>query len=344
MFQRSTRIGTAALAAIALIPAAFAQGPGGGQGGFGGPGGGPGGFGGGRPPFAMGAVTAVDTTAHTITISSQFGQQQQTVISVPDTVKVSAQVAAKVADLKVGDQVRVSGVPTAMTAQTLSIGDLPAGFPGAPRPGGQGGGGQNGAGQNGGGQRGGGQGGPPPAPPISAKVTKTDPLTLEINPGASLVLTMAADAKVTKIADETLDQVKVGDQVMAMGQAGDNGAFAATSVAVNMNQGMMGGRGGFGRGGGMGGFGGGQGGFGGGGFGGGQGGFGRRNQGGGQGGFNQGGGQGGPGGGGPGGGGPGGFGGPPPPDGQGGPGMPPPPDGGQGGQGMPPAPGNDNNQ
>lgn len=328
MFQRSTRIGALALAAFALVPAAFAQGPGGpggGQGGFGGPGG--------RAPFAMGAVTAVDAAAHTITVSSQFGQQQPMVISVPDGVKINAQVAAKVSDLKVGDQVRVTGVPTAMTAQTLSIGELPAGFGGGQRPGGQNGAGPRGGGQGGPGGMGGpnGRGGPGGGmggPPISAKVTKLDPLTLELSPGASLVLTMGANAKVTKVATETLDQVKVGDQIMAMGQAGDNGAFTASSVSVNMNQGMMGGRGGFGRGGmGMGGFG--MGGPGGGG------GFGRRGGGGGNGQNGQGGGPGG---------GQGGFGGPPPPqDGMGGPGMPPPPDGGMGGP-PPPAPGDDNNQ
>ena len=108
---------------------------------------------------------------------------------------------------------------------------------------------------------------------------------------------MAANAKITKIAPLAFSSLKVGDRLVASGQAGaDGSSFTATGIAVNMNTGGgMGGPGGFG---GFGGPGGGRGGFG--GPGGGPG------------------GQGGPGGGGPGGqGGQGGDpGGPPPPDGQ----------------------------
>ncbi len=337
-----------------LATAAMAQGPGGGgfggpppggfggggPGGFGGPGGGPGGFGGGRggfgrAPFAFGAISAVDTNAGTITITSQFGGNggnggsNSQVIKIGAGAQVISQTDTTVADLKIGDQVQVQGVPTGITASQLTVGTPPAGLPGAGGFGGGRFGGPGGGGAGGGNNAGGAaaaQGFATATGKIASLPTATDAhLSITLGPDVQLFLKMAAGAKITRYTTLRLTDLKVGDQIMAMGQTGDDGTLTASTVGVNMP--MM--RGGFGGGFGGGGFGGG---FGGGGFGGGRGGRNRRGGGGGFGGGQNGGGPNGGGGGQNGGGfgGGGGNGGPPPPgpnDGNG----PPPPAPGDGG-------------
>ena len=267
-------LGAAALMAVPIFaPYAHAQGP---QGGFGsGPNNGPDPFGGGgrqglgrRPPFAFGTVTAVDAGAGTITISSTFGDPQ--VIQTQGTTKIVSQAAASVSDLKKGDTIEVRGVPTGLTASSLTIGQSPLGGPGGgpppPPPGGFGGPPPPPPG---------GFGGPPPPPaPAMAyargTVTGTSPLTISLSSTASLTLRMDPSAKVTKYISVALSAIKVGDKVVGIGTANDDGSFAASTVAVNMDMGQMGrgGRGGFGGGRRGGGFGGPNGGFRGGGFGG----------------------------------------------------------------------------
>jgi hypothetical protein len=254
---------TFALAALLCAPlaqkVAFAQGPP--PGGFGGgPGGGFGGGGGGfnrRPPFAIGTVSAVDSGAGTITITSQFGGATQT-IQTQGMTQIVSQSTAAVADLQKGDKIQVQGVPTGITASALTIGQSPfagLGGPGGPPPG------------QGAPPPAGGPGAPPAAGPASATATGTvtslSPLTISLSDTTSLVLKLAANAKVTKYTTVTLSAVKVGDKVVSLGQANDDGTFAATTVALNvdmasipgMGQRGMGRRGGFGGGGG-GGFGG----------------------------------------------------------------------------------------
>ncbi|MGI4787561.1 MAG: DUF5666 domain-containing protein [Janthinobacterium lividum] len=277
IFRKTPTLAVLGAAAILFAPiltsTAQAQGPqGGGFGPMGGPGGLPGGQGGfRRPPFATGTVTAIDTGAGTVTITSAFGGASQTIQTQGATQFVS-QSAATVADLKKGDQIEVHGVPTGITASTLAIGQSPlsnlggggGGFGGPP----PGGGGGNGASAT-------------PAPATASAtgtVTGTSPLTISLSSTASLTLKMDPSAKVTKFTTVQISSIKVGDRVVAMGTANDDGSFAATTVALNMDMSAMGqGRGGFGQGGGRrgggrrGGGGQGGGGFGG---GGGQGGFG----------------------------------------------------------------------
>ena len=239
-------LGAAALLSGPIFaPAAQAQGP---QGGFGGPGGGPGGFGGPggggfnrRPPFAFGTVSAVDAGAGTITVASRFGGGSQT-IQTQGTTQIVTQTAAAVSDLKKGDTIEVQGVPTGITASSVTIGQSPlngiGGGPGGPPPGIPGGGASA-------------SGTIPATASATAKgtVTSTSPLTISLSSTASLVLKMDANAKVTKYATVPLSSIKVGDRVMSLGTANDDGSFAATTVAVNMDMGAMGGRGGFGGGG-----------------------------------------------------------------------------------------------
>lgn len=273
MKRQLNTLGVAVVAGLTLTSAALAQfgnggappppgqgGPGGG-GGFGGPGRG-GGGGGMMGRFALGAVSAVDATAGTITVTNRFTNQPQT-IKVGSDVKIYSQTDSTVASLAVGDPVEVMGNGTQLT---IVAGQMPG--PGGGMMGG-------GMGRMGGfGGPGGGPGGPGGAPGgtpsaafslMNGKIASLSPLTISAGDNVNLVLKSTTGAKVSRIAAIPLSSVKNGDNVMAMGQADTNGAFTATSVSVNMNQG-----------GGFGGPGGGRfGGFGGGGFGqGGQGGFG----------------------------------------------------------------------
>ena len=255
-------LGAAALIAVpALAPHASAQGPQGGfdgggpQGGFGGgPNNGPDPFGGGggrqggmgrRPPFASGTVTAVDVQAGTITVSSVFGDPQ--VIQTQGTTTIVSQTAASVSDLKKGDTIEVRGVPTGLTASSLTIGKSPLGGPGGPPPPGGFGGPPPPGGFGGPPPPGGGFGGPPAPAMAYAKgtVTSTSPLTISLSSSALLTLKMDPSAKVTKYTTVALSSIKVGDRVVGIGTANDDGSFAAATIAVNMDMGRGGG-GGFG--------------------------------------------------------------------------------------------------
>ena len=227
-----------------------AQGPGGqGQRGQGGGQGnqrqnfqGQGGRGGGQMAFAMGTITSGDANARTITIQSQFGGNAQT-IQLGTTTQLVTQTSVTVADLKVNDQVQVQGMPTGITASSLTVGQMPTFLQGGGRGGpggGQGGnGGQNGA-QNANGT----------AQELTARtasasatgrVVSLNPLTLAINNDVTITIKMASNARVTKITPLTFSGLKVGDRVMASGQAATDGSFTATGVAINMTMGGPGG-------------------------------------------------------------------------------------------------------
>jgi hypothetical protein len=232
-----------------------AQGPGGQDGnqGFGrqgrnaqGPGGGRGGFGG-QMPFAMGTITAGDANTHSLTIQSQFGGSAQT-IQIGVTTQMVTQQTVNIADLKVDDQVQVQGVPTGITASTITAGQMPTFLQG----GGQGrfGGGPSGGTANN--SNTGGQTANSRTAFASAtgRVTSTSPLTISLGEGVSLTVKPGAKARVSRIASLTFNNLKVGDRVMAAGQAGNDGNFAATGIAVNMTMGGGMGPGGGGPGGG----------------------------------------------------------------------------------------------
>jgi hypothetical protein len=235
-------------------PPASAQGaPGGGRvRGQGQAGGRFGGFGGGMP-FASGTITGGDANASTITITNQFGGGTQTIKVTPDTQFVSL-VTVTVADLKRDDMVQVQGVPSGITASTITAGDPPAFMQG---------------GRNRGGAAAPAAPGNPAAPgaqpnaaaprpqgfatatgKIVAKTTAS--ITISLGNDVDVVLKLAPDTKITKYMPIKFSSLKVGDQVMATGQAGADGTFTATGLGVNMNNGR-GGFGGFGgRGGGFG--------------------------------------------------------------------------------------------
>ena len=256
------------LSGLLLSAQAWAQAPdnapppmqGGGGGGYGrGPGGGGrGGFGG---RFAFGTVSAVDASTNTLTLTPRGGGSNQ-VIQVPSSASLVTQTPTTVGRLRVGEQVRVSGIPTTITATQIVVGTLPNGL-GGPGGGGFGGGRFGGPGGGFGGPGGGrpGAGGAPgqSAMSITASVLSLNPLTLITPDNTSITLKMAPDAKISRLSTLALGSVKVGDQILATGQTGTDGVFTATTVADNLDMGATMGRGGFGGGGNrFGGFGGGR--------------------------------------------------------------------------------------
>jgi len=246
----------------------------------GGPGGGfgrgPGG--GGRGGFAFGTVSAVNAAASTITVTPRGGGSEQ-IIQVSPSASLITQTPTTLADLRVGEQVRVSGIPTTITASQIVVGTLPGmaggaggnaqggrfgrpgggfggqfGGPGG-GPGAPGGGFRNArGGQGGGAGNGGGPGGSTMS--ITASVISLNPLTLIAPDNTSITLKMASTTKISRLSTIVLGGVKVGDQIVATGQTGTDGVFTATMVADNLDMGSMMGRGGFGGGGGFGGQGG----------------------------------------------------------------------------------------
>lgn len=219
-------LGAAVLAGLTLSTpfstTALAQAPGG-QGGAG--------------RYATGAVTAVDATAGTITVTVRRTGASQT-LKVAAGTPIATQATVAVSDLKVGDQIQVSGVPTNISAAQIVAGDAPTGFP--PLGGGPGGPGGLGAGNPGAG----GPGGAAPAPAYATatgKITATSPLTISLSSGITLTMTPTADAKVSRITTQTMAGIKVGDRVSALGQTETDGTFTASAVAVNWTLGGFGG-------------------------------------------------------------------------------------------------------
>jgi len=183
-----------------------------------------------RPPFMGGVVTAVDMAAGTITVDSPFGNGDSQKIQTSSATKITSQVAATVSDLKQGDQVQIQGLPTGITATTLTIGQVPM-PPGGGGPGGFGGPGR----------RGGPGGGPTQSFAMaSGTVSSTSPLTISLSSSASLTLKLDPAAKITKFSAIPLSSIKVGDRIMSFGQSGDDGTLTATTVSVNIDMGGMG--------------------------------------------------------------------------------------------------------
>ena len=206
------------------------QGPGGpgGPGGFAGPGGMPG-----QMPFVMGSIKGIDVANRLITVATPFGGDDLTA-RIAGGAAIVKQAGGKASDLKVGETVQVQGIPTAISATNLTIGQPPAfmrgGF-GGPSPGG---GPEGNAGRR----------TPPQAFAMaSGKVSSTSPLTVTIGDQAVVTLKLSANASITRFVQIGLADLKVGDRILLSGQMGEDGAFAATGAAVNLGMGGPGGPG-----------------------------------------------------------------------------------------------------
>jgi hypothetical protein len=219
--KKSLGIGLLAAALLAIpVSPIFAQAPGG------------------APPI-FGTVDSVNATANTITVSTPQGDTGTVKIS--STTVINTEKTITVADLKVGDKVQVSGAPTGITAASIVDGDVAAAMPsfGFRRPGGGGGA------PGGGGPGRGGPGGPGgDNANASGTITSTSPLTIALEGGASLTITMAPAATVSVVAPEAISDIKAGDRVIASGALNDDGSMNAAKIAVNFSFGGFGGRGG----------------------------------------------------------------------------------------------------
>ena len=246
-------LATAGLLLLATV--AWAQGPpGGGQGG-GRQGGAQGGM---RGGMVSGTVAAVDVENGALAITTQNGDQVS--VTVTKTTQLTRRMPATLADLQLDQVVSLTGVPTEMTVARVVIGDTPPGQ----RPGGPGAPGAPGAPAAGGGigniQPGAG-GAAPGAPPagqvrialqVYGKVTQLDPLTITLDNGVAVLVTLPEDATFAEIAPVTLADVKEGELVYAQGQRNQDGSFTALMVRVG-EAAPRGGFGGFGGPGGQGG-------------------------------------------------------------------------------------------
>ena len=183
-----------------------------------------------RLPFAAGTVQAVDAAAGTVTLTPLFaqGQTMQTIKVTPAT-KITAQTAAKVADLVVGESIQVRGVPTGMTASQITDSEGSDGLPrnsldervnalGAQPSGG----------------RGLWPGGPAAIAQATGKITSLSPLTVAVSPDISVTLKAASDLKVTRTVTEKIGDLKVGDRIMANGRSAADGSFTADQIRVNV--------------------------------------------------------------------------------------------------------------
>ena len=181
----------------------------------------------GRMPFASGTVSAVDAATGTITLTPMFGTGPGQIVKVAETTQVTAQMDSKVSELKVGDRVRVNGVPTGMTASQITAGDSgdmfmggpfgpikPVGLPGANAPQGM------------------------ANAQAIGKISSLSPLTVMISDTVSVILKPAPDVRVTKMVTEKAAAIKVGDRITANGQSDDAGVLTANSIRVNMDNGL----------------------------------------------------------------------------------------------------------
>lgn len=232
--------------AQAQAPGAMGQGQGRGFGGFQG-----------RMPFVFGTIASGDVNAGIIVLNSPMGGEQT--IRVNASTRYYTQATIAVSALRVGDRVSVQGMPTAITANSITAGEMPNMMPGAPGagPGAAPGGGPAQAGAQGANR----QQARAAFAGATGTVTATSPLTIRIGDNVSLVVRLAPNATVSRISETRLANLRVGDRIMASGQSEDGGDFVATVVGANLQMGP-----------GMGGMGPGMGGRGRGGFGGGPGG------------------------------------------------------------------------
>lgn len=177
----------------------------------------------GQSLFVIGTLTSVDANGGTLTVQSREGSGTQT-ISVTANTQIVSQVVVAVSDLQVNDQVRVRGVPTAITASSITAGQMPDFLQGS-------------------GPRGGGKGHhsdsqdanePQAFASATGQVASVNPLTIAVGTDVSIVLHLAADASVTKIQPIKIADLKEGDHIIAAGQTGSDGEFVATGIAVNM--------------------------------------------------------------------------------------------------------------
>ena len=206
----------------------------------------------GRFPGTAGEISAISGT--TLTVQDRQGQSVK--VTTTDSTRFTTEKTVAVSDIAKGDRVSVNGTQsgTTIAATRVTIADLQAtpqgnGLPGGATPG-------NGP-QNGSGPPGGFGAGPPPTdangnptgfgsgngngngngrPPggfAFGTVTAVDgnTITLSSFDGSTVTVTTTPSTTVTKSVQGSLSDLKVGQNVRAMGTTGSDGTVAATSVS-----------------------------------------------------------------------------------------------------------------
>ncbi|MCC6443558.1 MAG: hypothetical protein IT210_08910 [Armatimonadetes bacterium] len=198
--------------------------------------GGPGGFRNMMANMAMGTVVAIDLNNKAVQVQSSFGQAGARWVVIGSQTKMYRQVKSKVEDLKEGDQITVQGVPTAITARDMQIGEMPS-FSPMPQGGGPGGGAARPRMQT--------------NAMVAGKVTKLDPLTITTQDKVEVAVSVPENAQIVKITSATFRDIKQRDNFIAAGEPDEEGNLYAHTVGVGLSMGPMGGFRGMG---GMGGF------------------------------------------------------------------------------------------
>jgi hypothetical protein len=196
----------------------------------------------GRFPGASGEITAIDGT--TLTLKDR--QDQSVKVTTNDSTRITIEKTVAVADIAKGDRISVSGTQsgTTVAASRITIMNTQLRPPGSGSQGGATPGG-SGVGPPGGFN---GQGGPPGTgvngnssgsanrrPPggfAFGTVTKIDGGTITISgfDGSTTTVTTTSSTTVTKSVLGSFSDLKVGQNVRAIGTTGSDGTVAATSV------------------------------------------------------------------------------------------------------------------
>lgn len=174
------------------------------------------------PPAAAmrGQVTAVDAAAKTITVQDRR-RQTTTVLHVTDATHYLVDTAGAIADLKIGQTVRVLGQTTDTTVTARMIQIVPSEEVGQPAP------------------QGGRPGGYAPTQGVIATLTPT--LTITTDDKKTDTVQTDATTRVTTSHAGTLADVKLQDNVNVL-TTGTGDAAVATSVHVRLAGGYGGGR------------------------------------------------------------------------------------------------------
>lgn len=196
--------------------------------------------------FAFGTITQIDRASSAIQVQMPFGQQTRWVIVPAEaTIEKDGQIA--LTDLQVGDSITINGVPTGITARQIRKGEGLEGLLGGMFGGGRVPGVGPGQPPGPGAQPGGGQ---PPGPQLlqiratanaTGKITSTDPLTVAVTDEISVVITPTENTQLRAILSATRNDVAVGKQVIAVGQADENGNVVARRVILDAELPQLGG-------------------------------------------------------------------------------------------------------
>ena len=175
----------------------------------------------------VGTVTAVNTTANTITIQPTFRLFATTVtVSVPATAQIVRFSSTTLAGLKQGDEIRVNGLPLAIQAASILATTPPAPLAGT--------GGTSGTG---------GTTTPPPAPRASAFAVATvvsvdttkNQISATLADGTPITINVPAGIQIQRRDNVALSAVQVGDLAQAFVSYGF-GAVQPTLVQMVVTQ------------------------------------------------------------------------------------------------------------